>query len=138
MSASTNVVTLPNVAPTPTNYPALDVKKWRAALLAFRDQRAKRKDADRVSRELKTQGDAQRDLILEALAGAPVAQCGNLMVTVKTGSNSLATITLTNGRKISLTDIKTLVLSDGSKIAADQISTVYAGRAGSTEVEVIG
>ena len=125
-------------ASAPTNYPRLDPTVWRDRLLGYRTLKSDRKEVDRQARELKKIADASRDVIVEALAGSPIAQCGDLMVTVKTGGDALPSITLKNGRKISLADIKTLVLSNGAKVPADEVSAIYGGRSGSTDVEVIG
>jgi hypothetical protein len=121
-----------------TNYPKLDPKLWYEKLIAFRTLKSDRKEVDRQAAELKKLSEGSRDLIVEALAGSPVAQCGSLMVTVKVGADSAASVTLRSGRKIMLADLKCLVLSDGTKITAADIAGLFGGRSGSTNVEVIG
>lgn len=121
-----------------TNYPRLDGRTWLAPIQAYRDLRDHRRTADRRARELKEECDRTRDTIIKAMDGAPMAQCSDLVLTVKTGGASAPAITLNNGRKVAIGEIKSLVLTDGSRVSGANIAKLYSGKSESTDLEVAG
>lgn len=121
-----------------TNYPRLDGRTWLAPIQAYRTLREERRTVDRRARELKEECDRARDTIIKAMDSAPMAQCGDLMLTIKTGGAAAPAITLDNGRKIAIGEIKSLVLIDGSRVSGANIAKLYSGKSESTDLEVAG
>lgn len=121
-----------------TNYPRFDGRTWLAPIQAYRALREERRAVDRRARELKEECDRARDTIIKAMGDAPVAQCGDLVLTVKTGGGAESAVVLINGRKIALVDIKSLLLTNGSRVTRSDIARLYGGKSDSTDLEVAG
>ena len=110
---------------------------WAPRLRGYALLRDMQQKADAEARAAKAAADAARDEIIAALAGATAATCGNLVVTVKTGSPAPASLTLETGQKIPGDKVTSLIVGNVNVPASD-VKTIYGGRNGSPTVEIVG
>ena len=76
-----------------------------------------------------------RGLLLAALNGATLGTCPGWSLIAKEVQETGACLTLSNGRKIPLADVKAFTLADGSRIQAADVSKVYGGRSAYTDLD---
>lgn len=121
-------------APAVTQLPP---KTWKAKILAYLNAKRIKKEADAASR---IQDQIIKQLkyeLREAMQGAPVAQCGNALLSEKTTAGSPAALTLTDGSSIMFADV-TSILVGNRTIERSQIAKIFGGREGSVDVTVAG
>jgi hypothetical protein len=110
---------------------------WKQKLIAAASLRRAKAQAEKQAREADKLWKAAQTEILIALGNAPGATCDGLVVTKKEAAPSAATITLTNGTVIPLSNVTAIVVGK-SRIDADQIAKVYGGREASPSVDIAG
>lgn len=74
--------------------------------------------------------------ILELLEDNDSAQCGNYLIDTKYNAEAGRTITLYNGRVIDFNQV-TYIMVGNETIKPEDIKTIYGGRAGYTEINVV-
>ena len=115
----------------------LDPLAWRDRLAAFAQARRDKKRLDAEARALDGAIKATQADLIAALAGAPAAICGEIVVTAKTGAAAPAALTLSDGRVVPWSTVSA-VLVGNVMIQADQVLKIFGGRDGSLSVEVTG
>jgi hypothetical protein len=107
------------------------VRNYQQAKAAKTQAAAAAEAADRTYKAHKAE-------LLKAMADAPAAVCGNMVLTKHQRSGAGASITLKSGQKIAWADVGLVMLGDTSVIEPADITTIFGGRTGSVEIEVIG
>ena len=98
-------------------------------------QTKKRADAEGRAADAVIKGTGA--MLLEKMAGAPAAICGEMILTTKSTASADAALTLTDGSKILWKDVTMLVIGNKT-VMTTEIQTLFGGRSGSTSVEVAG
>lgn len=79
---------------------------------------------------------ADTALLVDGLAGAPVAMCGKYIVTGNEVAEASASVTLRDGTAVGFADVAYIVLANGMRIPAGDILKIYGGRSGYVKVAV--
>jgi hypothetical protein len=110
---------------------------WAPKLRTYAELRDRQQNADAEARAAKAAADAAKAEILAALGTATAATCGNLIVSVKTGKDAPASVTLATGQKIMWEKVTSLIVGNENVPAAD-VQTLFGGRAGSVTLTIAG
>ena len=116
---------------------ALDPAIWSAKLKTYALLREGPQNADSAARAAKAAADGAQTEILTAMRGSTAATCGNMIVTVKTGKEVAAALTLTSGQKVPWEKVTGLTIGN-AYVDAKEVQTLYGGRSASVSIEVAG
>ena len=115
----------------------LDPLVWRTKLAAFAQAKRDKKALDAQARALDNAIKAVQAEALAALAGAPAAICGEIVVTAKATTAAPASVTLSDGRVVPWSTVASVLIGN-VMVPADQVLKIFGGRDGSLSVEVTG
>lgn len=122
------------VAKLAHNRYASDIREYLKA-------KADKKAYDALARQAEDKIKGLKSILFMALDGAQAGKCGNAVINVKPGKIIPGGLTLRDGRKIPLNDIKEIVYvttaGDPDVITADTVKTWYGGANGSDDLEVV-
>ena len=103
-------------------------KPWLEKILSYLSTWEQHKFATAEARRLEKSYKSTKGAIFDAMGTKRSAICSNYLLVREPGNPIEATITLSSGRIIEMSEIKELVLTDGLKVKPSEISTMYAGR----------
>jgi len=99
--------------------------------------KAEKKAAEAAARIADQKLKILRTVIFAAMEGAPIARCGNAVITLKPGRVNPGALTLKDKRKIALNDIREIVLDNGlDVIEVDEVETWFGGSRVSDDIEI--